>query len=263
MACFRQQNLIYSLILCLSLPFDWQEKVLPLTEAAPGVLLTATDIIIPIAKRETTEQDDLSSRVQQAVQSSFSSLNISVNPVELTTSIVKELKDGGIPECRRVCKPKGKASLAKQFLKAHSPDCSITLQSIELQSIGDGLTIYAVSGNTSCQQVTYQSECFLQQGESSQQAACSWKSQFAEIVDLSDNYFPRYILDVTCYGCQDDDIECLATTNHCYYEEKLLEFYPLKRKDGECDDNGFEMWEADTSKHLSVNGGCDCRRLSH
>ena len=260
MARFRPQNLIYSLLLCLSLPLGWQEKSLPLTEAAPGVLLTATDIT-PIAKRETTEQDDLRLRIEQAVQSSFSNLNISVNPEELTTRIVKELKDGGVPECRRVCKPKEKASLAKQFQRAHSFDC-VTLQNIELQSIGNGLTIYAVSGNTSCQQVTYQSECFPQQGASSQQAACSWKSQFAEIVDLSDDYFPRYILDVTCYGCKESDFECLANTRNCYYEEKSLEYYPLKRKDGECDDNGFEIWEADASKHLSVNGGCDCRRLS-
>lgn len=206
--------------------------------------------------------EELHSLVRQALKESFSNLNISANPEDITANIVQELENGGVlSECHRECKPLRKDVLAEKFLQTYSMDC-LTLQKIELQGIGNGLNIYAVSGNASCINIAYESACFLENGQASE-LVCSWKSQITEDLNLAENYFPRYILDVTCYGCQKQDFQCLNVNKHCYFQDKQLNYYPLRRlDDGECDENGFEIWKADTSMTLSVNGGCDCIRLT-
>ena len=262
MQLFKLSAAIYSFLLCVLLQLCCHNPTRNQTLAAPTVVVTAIEVVENIMKRETDSEhqnrnQELQSRVEQAVNISLSEFSSDVNKKNLTNNIVKQLIAGGIEEiCPTKCKPRSKSYLAELFLRSNAPSC-LYLQHITLDTIEEGLTIYALGGNATCERITYAEQCLSQQPD--EPIACSWTTTFQEITQLqSDQYFPHYMLNVDCHGCSEPHApSCPSYAPGCFYREKKVRFNLLKAT-GECDSEGYEEWEPDYQLQ-KVNAGCSCK----
>jgi len=194
---------------------------------------------------------DLKSRVESALNNtlSLSVLDSEANRSILVMNIVQELKAGGFDkQCSNKCKQRSKTFIVERFLQFQGPGC-LTLQEISLTSIEPDLTIYALgkSKDSLCQAVRFDPECLPEQYNGP--LACTATTNLAQIPGLTENHFPRFMMDVECG---------VSPQSSCVSADKLLRYYPLVRSE-ECDGEGYERWEQDTSQgRLSMNAGCDC-----
>lgn len=256
LACFLIQ-------LCL---YDPSRQLTAAAPAATNVLVAATNVIEEVTKREANSYEDLRSRVEQAVSTSLSQLNINVNENNLAGSIVKELISGGLTEtCPSKCKPRSQSYVADLFLKQNADRPCISLDHI---SIEKGIEIYAVVYNSTCNtNLTYQHVCATKR-KPNEPMACSWETHFTKINFTNHNsadYFPHYMFNVECHGCpfsSPHSQSCTLHSSDCAYEMRESNFDFL-RKQELCDEEGYEVWIAGT-EGLSlgtVNGGCDCKQI--
>ena len=93
-------------------------------------------------------------------------------------------------------------------------------------------------------------------------AQCSWSQTLEALTDWDGiSTFPQYAVNLTCQGCPNAyDNDCLAQRGMCYYSEKKVDFFVLKRRE-QCGQDGYEEWlPLNSRKQLTV--GCSCNRRS-
>ncbi len=234
-----------------------------LVTAVPVTIATAIKIRDHITKRDINshrqnQDEEFLSRVEQAVNNSFPQLSIEEIKKNLTKNIVKELLESRIIVMQ--CKPRSENYLASLFLRSNSPSClRLSLHNTSMESIEESEIDYVVSANDSCRVITHHQFCTSQQPNGL--TACPSNTSLHKITpgSQSDVYFPRYMLNVDCYGCSIPyNPSCSPQAPGCFYEEKTVRFRLLKRN-GECDSEGYEKWIAG-DRLLTVNAGCSCKR---
>ncbi len=243
------------------------------TTAAPVTIVTAKETRENIMRRDINsmqgpnQDQEILSRVEQAVNISFSRLSIEEIKKNLTRHIVRELLEGGINKVihpAAECQPRSEDYLRELFLRSNAPSClQLSLHNNLTTDFAEGgQAEYVVSGNASCVEVLHHQQCVLQQpaSASGSTSVCPSSAMFREITpSQSDNIFPRYMLYVHCDGCSTPyHASCSSQAPGCFYEEKRVSFNQLKRSGG-CNSEGFEEWAAVTDHLLQVNAGCSCK----
>jgi len=180
------------------------------------------------------------------------------NSTGIAKSILQGLIKKGISDhdCA-TCKKRSEEYLIQQFRRWSSLNC-MHLQKMLLPGSEDNTPAYILVGDTQCiDHQSFDNACFT--GDSSQ---CSW-SQTLEALTDSDGIstFPQYAVNLTCQGCPNAyDNDCLAQRGMCYYSEKKVDFFVLKRRE-QCGQDGYEEWlPLNSRKQLTV--GCSCNRRS-
>ena len=252
------RTIICSLLLCVLFHLCCQDPAMRLTAAAPtNMVLTATDITEEnVMKRDVSsssqnQNEGLRSHVEQAIEKSLSTLNITVNRDLLATRLTQELIARGFNHTYPVrCKRRSKAYLTKMFLHNNSP--CLSLQDV---SIGEDTSLTVVSGNNSCENREFHTICLDTTDQFKPKPLCSSTTSFVD-KELSDMYFPRYAVDANCH------VENTRPEQpSCNYREQRVSYYPLKRgPEGDCDEYGYEIWRRvhQNEDSRSVNAGCDC-----
>lgn len=243
----------------------------PLCNAAPG-LAPRQHIAysIPSTSNMTlSSSSQLQVVVECAVNDSISVLGDNVilnvnNTLEFVNTIVRNLVDAGVTAPLQ-CKPKPGNALKQQFLdnlqaeNTETHDGNACLRLDEVPELGDNG--YILTTSSSCKDdVSINLTCF---GAKYQQNQCFMETTFQTIVEESfrENYFPRYMSQMTCRGCSPFDTQCLNKHRGCYADERRQLFYLLKRVEGQCDENGFEKWQIDSTQHTAVVA-CGCHSLA-
>lgn len=229
-----------------------------LATAAPVTLVTATKLGEHITKREinspgqTDEADqEFLSRIERAVNMSFSQLSIDEIKKNLTRNIVRELIEDEMNSVQ--CKPRSKTYLGDLFINSNAPSCLQLSLHHNTTTLDSSEEEYVVSANTSCRGVPNNQQCVFQHS-----TACPSSTSIHTITpSQSHEYFPRYMLNVDCHGCSVPySGACSSQAPGCFYEEKTVRFNLLK-KSKECDSEGYDKWITDDHL-LLVNGGCSC-----
>ena len=196
--------------------------------------------------------------VDCAVTDAVSDLTMPV-PVDTDTianNIISKLISGGIEDCftppsNDTCKSRGEDFLVRRFLLIQRNARCLTLQRVTLPAYINGTThysAYVLTGNTSCLELRYHSDCFPRNS----QAACSWTQT---IKSFGEDHFPEFAVEVNCKGNQ--YTACSTQRNICYYSEAEIPVYGLKREK-ECDSDGYEIWNP--SELYRLKTGCSCLR---
>lgn len=217
-----------------------------------------------------SSSSQLQAIVECAVNDSISALGDNAilnvnNTLEFVNTIVRNLLDAGVTAPLR-CKSKPGHALKQQFLSSllanngNAFDGKACLRLDEVPELGE--SGYILTTSSSCtNDVAINLTCF---GTANQQNQCDMETRFQPIVKESrfrENYFPRYMSHMICSGCNRYDIECLEEHRRCYAQEKREPFHLLKRMDGQCDENGFEKWQIDSTTVHTAVVACDCLRI--
>ena len=244
----------------------------PLCNAAPSLVPRQhiAHSIPSMSNVTSSSSSQLQAIVERAVNDSISALGDNVilnsnNMLEFVNRVVKNLVDAGITAPLQ-CKPKPGNALKQQFLSGlrtstetnmtiHDDNACLRLD--EVPELGDNG--YILTTSSACKDdISINLTCF---GSNNQQNQCFMKTTFKTITEES-NYFPRYMLQMTCSGCSPFDTECLVEHRGCYADEKRQPFHLLKRVEGQCDENGFEQWQRDdTTQHAAVVA-CGCLKAT-
>lgn len=212
-------------------------------------------LVITIQAGPLNSSKILESIVQQAVNSSLPGPN-STDGYDLTSSLTNRLlsimHNRGV-ELRRKCKPQSNENLRHQFLETNLKNKCVTLTSV---NVSRNKEVFAVTTMSDC--ITSQRmspECFPDRSE----AHCSTRINITDLSHLGDDFFPKFVVSVSCGGCRGKDIrnsrECQQAK--CGYTEHFRSYKLLKRVPNRCDVHGSEVWEGD--KELQkVNVACSC-----
>ena len=260
-----QESLRIIFFTCLA--FIYQLHSFPLSVAAP------VDQMAAYATRQSAmSSNQLRSVVQQAVSSSVEILGTNTTLTNSTTcqlvsNIVNKLLEAGIQTTPQ-CKPKTLKELKQQFLNSvlNSPGFGSQSQDgcLGLEKLTGLKDVYYITTSSSCptsHNIHIDPVCYGNGNHSH----CSMDTELQPIVDDLDqleNYFPQYMLQIVCRGCNITDAHCLQERNSCYVHEKQSPpFRPLRRITGECDENGYEKWILDEVE-LAAVVACSCRQRS-
>lgn len=159
----------------------------------------------------------------------------------------------------RKCKPQTNENLKQLFMASPAKSDCITLTKILLPGALVTEEIFIITTNSSClKRVRMDSNCFPIQNTSH----CSTSTNIKYLDQLGEDYFPRFVLDVQCGGCDHENTteECLALNRGCGYRKHSLKVKLLKRDPDNCDADGFETWAMSDSDFTHVNAGCSCYR---
>jgi len=155
------------------------------------------------------------------------------NSTGLAKSILQGLDKKGLSDhdCA-TCKKRSEEYRIQQFRKWSSLNC-MHLQKMLLPGPEAKTPVYILVGALiiNCLTVPVSMEQF------------SW-SQTLEALTDSDGIstFPQYAVNLTCQGCPNAfDNDCLAQRGMCYYSEKKVDFFVLKRRE-QCGQDGYEEW---------------------
>lgn len=225
------------------------------------VALTQSRVILlpssTISHETIEDRTALKPVVEEAVrETSTTCNNLTSNDItdDLTNNIVQKFEEKGLSVANK-CKPQTNQKLRELFEANRGSTC-ITLTSINLPHQGSTKEVFMVSTTSSCSG-TLRVDAQCSEGDV---ARCSSNTTMEYITDHTQEYFPRFILSVKCGECSKSDTECLNRNNRCASVAHNKMFKLLKRVEDECDDEGFEKWEADTEdKHINV--GCSCRHV--
>ena len=211
--------------------------------------------VIHFVTPSPTEQTTLYEMALVAAAKAGTGLSMS-NSTSLAKSIVRGLTRKGISDndCA-TCKKRSEEYLIQQFGRWTLLNC-LHLQKMLLPGSEDSTPAYILTGDTRCiDRQSYDDACFT-----STSSQCSW-NQTLEALTESDGVstFPQYAVNLTCQGCPSAyDNACLVQRGMCYYSEKRVDFYVLKRSE-QCGQDGYEEWlPLNTRKQLTV--GCSCNR---
>ena len=246
--------------------------MLPSSQAAPLLSLNGHG-----TKRSTTlGNQPLLNIVQEAVDSTVNLLgeNATItndNTFHLVNHIVAGLLSAGINFSPK-CMPKPEEDLKREFLEANINNSSSALNNnicltLEKMTVGRATgmeeNIYYIKTNSSCtNDVVIDSACYG--SGKGQQNQCSLSTHLQLIAanrNKRRNYFPQYTLQLMCGGCSFTDTECIRTHNSCYVDEKIDSFIPLKKVEGSCDNNGYELWTKDPEQTQNVVVACSCIKV--
>lgn len=242
----------------------------PLCNAVPSLAprQNVTHSTPSINDMTLSSSSQLQAIVERAVNDSISALGDNIilnvnNTREFVNTIVQNLMYAGVTALQR-CKPKPGHALKQQFLlnlqvnDAGTRDDNACLRLDQVPELGDHG--YVLTTSSSCKNdISINLTCF---GTRNQQNQCYMETKFQPIVEESirENYFPRYMSHMICRGCKPYDIECLEEHRRCYAQEKREPFRLLKRMEGQCDENGFEQWQLDSTTEHTAVVACDCLR---
>ena len=153
------------------------------------------------------------------------------------------------------CKKRSEEYLIQQFRRWTLLNC-LHLQKMLLPGSEDSTPAYILTGDTRCiDRQSNDDACFT-----STSSQCWW-NRTLEALTESDGVstFPQYAVNLSCQGCPNAyDNACLVQRGMCYYSEKIVYFYVLKRSE-QCGQDGYEEWlPLNTRKQLTV--GCSCIR---
>jgi hypothetical protein len=258
-------------IFVIFLTFIHHLNLLPLSDAAPVVELNQRTSSYATSQDAAIPSNELSTVVREAVSSSVETLgaNATLNnstTCQLVNNIVTKLLEAGVKTTPK-CKPRTLQELKQKFLAStlnrefgsQSQSC---LGLEKLTGVKDNF--YYVTTSSSCpasSNIHIDPVCYGN-GNHSQ---CSMDTELQPIIEETDelvNYFPQYVLQITCRGCSKTDDHCLDQHNSCYVSEKKSPlFYPLRRDTHDCDEDGYEKWtfSADQPKEAVV--ACNCRQI--
>ena len=248
---------------CVAIVF--QLYSLPVSLAAPAPRLGPISYVTSQSTDVASASNQLKTIVQQAVNNSVSALgmNTTLNnniTCELVNNIITNLLSAGI-DTPLQCRPKPTEDLIQHFLSGNAGfsqgfNACLGLDQLMVPELGE--KIYFVATNSSCRKdIRIDADCY---GAITQENQCSMGTELRPIAaDLGKNYFPRYMVQMTCEGCSEHDTQCRERHGSCYAKKQVNQFHLLKRITDRCDSNGYEKWVLDRPLR-SATVACSCQQ---
>ena len=255
----------------------FQLYVLPPSQAAPSQPLAGHNTNGSVDSRQDIGNPQLLTIVQEAVNSTINLLgeNSTIttgNTLQIVNHIVEGILSSGL--CSPKCIPRTAEDLMEHFIemnnnhgnnfkRSSTEDQHSSCLLLEKMTVGPvGEDIYYIKTNSSCRKSdVIDAVCYA--SDVRQEDQCSVGTQLQPIApDFNKriNYFPHYKFQLMCGGCSSTDNECLRQHNSCYVAESKVNFAPLKRVEGQCDEDGYEKWVEGEEQEVNVD--CNCRQTA-